>query len=51
VELCGALKNVVACGGSWMAPQDAIASGDFERIRAETARAVRSVREPAAVGG
>ena len=44
-------KKVVACGGSWMAPQDAIASGDFERIRAETARAVRSVREPAAGGG
>jgi 2-dehydro-3-deoxyphosphogluconate aldolase/(4S)-4-hydroxy-2-oxoglutarate aldolase len=27
------LPNVVACGGSWMAPQDWIASGQFERIR------------------
>jgi len=29
-----ALKNVVACGGSWMAPPDWIASRQFERIRA-----------------
>jgi 2-dehydro-3-deoxyphosphogluconate aldolase / (4S)-4-hydroxy-2-oxoglutarate aldolase len=28
-----ALKNVVACGGSWMAPADWIASRQFERIR------------------
>jgi 2-dehydro-3-deoxyphosphogluconate aldolase/(4S)-4-hydroxy-2-oxoglutarate aldolase len=28
-----ALKNVVACGGSWMAPEDWIASKQFERIR------------------
>lgn len=28
-----ALKNVVACGGSWMAPPDWIASRQFERIR------------------
>ncbi len=27
-----ALKNVVACGGSWMAPADWIASKQFERI-------------------
>lgn len=27
-----ALKNVVAVGGSWVAPQDAVASGDFARI-------------------
>jgi 2-dehydro-3-deoxyphosphogluconate aldolase/(4S)-4-hydroxy-2-oxoglutarate aldolase len=29
-----ALKNVVACGGSWMAPADWIAGKQFERIRA-----------------
>ncbi|MDQ6768553.1 MAG: bifunctional 4-hydroxy-2-oxoglutarate aldolase/2-dehydro-3-deoxy-phosphogluconate aldolase [Gemmatimonadota bacterium] len=28
-----ALKNVVACGGSWMAPVDWIAGKQFERIR------------------
>jgi 2-dehydro-3-deoxyphosphogluconate aldolase/(4S)-4-hydroxy-2-oxoglutarate aldolase len=27
-----ALKNVVAVGGSWVAPRDAIAAGDFARI-------------------
>lgn len=35
-----ALKNVVACGGSWMAPAEWIRAGEFERIRQETARAV-----------
>jgi 2-dehydro-3-deoxyphosphogluconate aldolase / (4S)-4-hydroxy-2-oxoglutarate aldolase len=35
-----ALDNVAACGGSWMAPADWIANREFERIRAETARAV-----------
>lgn len=29
-----ALKNVVACGGSWMAPADWIAGKQFERIQA-----------------
>ena len=29
-----ALKNVVACGGSWMAPADWIAAKQFERISA-----------------
>jgi 2-dehydro-3-deoxyphosphogluconate aldolase/(4S)-4-hydroxy-2-oxoglutarate aldolase len=28
-----ALKNVVACGGSWMAPQDWIVAKDWDRIR------------------
>lgn len=39
-----AYDRVVACGGSWMAPQDRIRAGDFEWIRRETARAVESVR-------
>jgi 2-dehydro-3-deoxyphosphogluconate aldolase/(4S)-4-hydroxy-2-oxoglutarate aldolase len=28
-----ALKNVVACGGPWMAPQEWIAGGQYEKIR------------------
>ena len=39
-----ALKSVVACGGSWMAPSDWIAAGQFDRIRDVT-------RESAAVAG
>jgi 2-dehydro-3-deoxyphosphogluconate aldolase/(4S)-4-hydroxy-2-oxoglutarate aldolase len=35
-----AFDRVLACGGSWMAPADWIASKSFERIREETARAV-----------
>ena len=32
--------RVVACGGSWMAPADWIASGSFDRIRDETRHVV-----------
>lgn len=32
--------RVVACGGSWMAPQDWIAAGAFDRIRAAVREAV-----------
>jgi 2-dehydro-3-deoxyphosphogluconate aldolase / (4S)-4-hydroxy-2-oxoglutarate aldolase len=39
-----AFERVVACGGSWMAPADWIASKAFDRIRDETARAVRAAR-------
>ena len=38
-------KRVVACGGSWMAPTEWIAAKQFDRIRAETERAVTLVRE------
>ena len=38
-----AFRKVVACGGSWMAPADWIAAGDFERIKSETQRAVAAV--------
>lgn len=44
-------KRVVACGGSWMAPTEWIASKQFDRIRAETARVVSLVREVVASGG
>jgi 2-dehydro-3-deoxyphosphogluconate aldolase / (4S)-4-hydroxy-2-oxoglutarate aldolase len=39
-----AFKRVVACGGTWMAPADWIAAGDFARIKEETARAVAAVK-------
>ena len=38
-----ALKNVVACGGSWMAPPDWIAARQFEKIRNAVRDAVRRV--------
>jgi 2-dehydro-3-deoxyphosphogluconate aldolase/(4S)-4-hydroxy-2-oxoglutarate aldolase len=34
--------NVLAVGGSWVAPKDAIASGDFSRIKRLAAEASRS---------
>lgn len=34
-----ALPNVVAVGGSWVAPKDAVEAGDFERIRDLAAQA------------
>jgi 2-dehydro-3-deoxyphosphogluconate aldolase/(4S)-4-hydroxy-2-oxoglutarate aldolase len=40
-----ALSNVVAVGGSWVAPRDAVASGDFARITA-LARAAAALRAP-----
>jgi 2-dehydro-3-deoxyphosphogluconate aldolase / (4S)-4-hydroxy-2-oxoglutarate aldolase len=39
-----AFDRVVACGGSWMAPAEWIRSGQFDRIRQETQRAVAAVR-------
>jgi 2-dehydro-3-deoxyphosphogluconate aldolase/(4S)-4-hydroxy-2-oxoglutarate aldolase len=36
-----AFDRVLACGGSWMAPQQWIAGGDFARIRDEVRRAVQ----------
>jgi 2-dehydro-3-deoxyphosphogluconate aldolase/(4S)-4-hydroxy-2-oxoglutarate aldolase len=35
-----AYERVLACGGSWMAPQSMIKDGKFDRIREETAKAV-----------
>ena len=40
-----AFKRVIACGGTWMAPADWIAAGDFARIKEETARAVAAVQQ------
>lgn len=43
-----ALPNVPMVGGSWMAPRDAIASGDWGRIRRLAERAVSVGRQQAA---
>ena len=36
--------RVVACGGSWMAPAEWIATGQFDKITAEVAKAVAAVQ-------
>jgi len=43
-----ALPNVPLVGGSWMAPKDAIAAGDWPRIRRLAERAARVSRAEAA---
>ena len=42
-----ALKNVVACGGSWMAPADWIASKQFDKISAAVRECVTRATRPA----
>ena len=44
-----AFSRVVACGGSWMAPNDWIAARHFDRIRDTTRAAVEIARAQAAV--
>ena len=42
-----ALDSVIACGGSWLTPADAIASGDFgtvTRLAEEACEIARQVR-------
>jgi 2-dehydro-3-deoxyphosphogluconate aldolase/(4S)-4-hydroxy-2-oxoglutarate aldolase len=39
-----ALPSVIACGGSWLTPADAIASGDFKRITQLATEAVSIAR-------
>jgi 2-dehydro-3-deoxyphosphogluconate aldolase/(4S)-4-hydroxy-2-oxoglutarate aldolase len=49
-----AFKKIVACGGSWMAPTDWIAARQFDRITAESRRAmsmVHDLADPASAGG
>ncbi len=46
-----AQKNVLACGGSWMAPSEWIAEGRFDRIRDEAARAAATARVGVAIPG
>ncbi len=40
-----AFKKIVACGGSWMAPTEWIATKQFDRIRDEARNAVTAIRE------
>ena len=40
-----ALPNVACVGGSWLTPRDAVAAGDWARIRALAAETSR-LREP-----
>ena len=37
------LPSVMACGGSWIAPRDLLAAGDFEAIGKRTAEAVKII--------
>lgn len=39
-----AFNKVIACGGSWMAPAEWIAAGDFDRITTEVKAAVAAVK-------
>ena len=39
-----AFSKVIACGGSWMAPSEWIAAGEFDRITAEVKAAVAAVQ-------
>jgi 2-dehydro-3-deoxyphosphogluconate aldolase/(4S)-4-hydroxy-2-oxoglutarate aldolase len=41
-----ALPNVIAVGGSWVAPADAVAAGDFARVTAlaQAASRLRTAR-------
>jgi 2-dehydro-3-deoxyphosphogluconate aldolase/(4S)-4-hydroxy-2-oxoglutarate aldolase len=39
-------RRVVACGGSWMAPQEWIAAGAFDRIRQAVRDVVALTRQP-----
>jgi len=40
------LPSVVAAGGSWMVPADAIRDRDYERITVLAADAVKATRRP-----
>jgi 2-dehydro-3-deoxyphosphogluconate aldolase/(4S)-4-hydroxy-2-oxoglutarate aldolase len=41
------LPAVLACGGSWLAPEDAVAAGDFHRITSLAAEALAIARRRA----
>jgi 2-dehydro-3-deoxyphosphogluconate aldolase/(4S)-4-hydroxy-2-oxoglutarate aldolase len=40
-----AVPSVLACGGSWLTPGDAIAAGDFDKVTALAAAAVEIARQ------
>ena len=39
------VPEIVACGGTWIAPKDAVASGDWDRIEKLAAEAAALVKE------
>jgi 2-dehydro-3-deoxyphosphogluconate aldolase/(4S)-4-hydroxy-2-oxoglutarate aldolase len=39
-----AIKSVIACGGSWLTPADAIASGDYARVSSLAREAITIAR-------
>nr|WP_217272054.1 hypothetical protein [Sphingopyxis sp. BSNA05] len=39
-----ALPSVIACGGSWLTPKDAIAAGDYEAITRLAREAIKIAR-------
>lgn len=40
-----AVPSVIACGGSWLTPKDAVASGNYDQVTALAAEAVQIARE------
>ena len=38
-----AVPSVIACGGSWLAPREALANGDFTTIRRLIEHAVKII--------
>jgi 2-dehydro-3-deoxyphosphogluconate aldolase / (4S)-4-hydroxy-2-oxoglutarate aldolase len=44
------IPSVVACGGTWLAPKEALAKGDFKKITALTAEAMEIVRRAGGIG-
>lgn len=40
-----AFSKVVSCGGSWLAPPELIAAGEFAKITSETKRAVAVIQD------
>jgi 2-dehydro-3-deoxyphosphogluconate aldolase/(4S)-4-hydroxy-2-oxoglutarate aldolase len=45
-----AVPSVLACGGSWLTPADAIATGDFDKVTALAAAAVDIARQARGAG-
>jgi 2-dehydro-3-deoxyphosphogluconate aldolase/(4S)-4-hydroxy-2-oxoglutarate aldolase len=45
-----AVPSVLACGGSWLTPADAIATGDFDKVTALAAAAVDIARQARGTG-
>ncbi len=44
-----ALKNVIACGGSWLAPRDLLSAGRFDAIAALIEQAIKLLEGPSDV--